>query len=100
VPYQKMIFFGEKKKLEIEIPFNAPHDRTTNIFIDEGGLPPGNPQQITFEACDQYAIQAERFSQAIIDDTDVPVSLENAYGNTAVIEAIFQSAEKGRWINI
>lgn len=100
VPYQKMIFFGEKKKLEVEIPFNAPNDRTTNIFIDEGGVPAVNPQQISFEACDQYAIQGERFSQAILDDTEVPVSLENAYANTAVIEAIFQSAEKGEWISI
>ena len=100
VPYQKMIFFGEKRKLEIEIPFNAPNDRKTNIYIDEGGLPAVNPQQMTFETCDQYKIQGERFSQAILNDTEVPVSLENAYMNTTVIEAIFQSAAKDVWIDI
>jgi predicted dehydrogenase len=100
VPYQRMIFFGDKKKLEIEIPFNAPNDRASNIFIDEGGLPVVNPIQITFDTSDQYQIQGEQFSDAILKDTEVPVSLENAYANTAVIEAVFQSALQGKWISI
>ncbi|UCB44782.1 MAG: gfo/Idh/MocA family oxidoreductase, partial [Spirochaetota bacterium] len=38
VNYQRMIFFGTKKRLEIEIPFNAPNDRQCRIFIDDGDL--------------------------------------------------------------
>ncbi len=100
VPHQRMIFFGDKKKLEVEIPFNAPNDRKTRIFLDDGDLFQTNRQEQNFEVCDQYAIQGERFSDAILNNTDVPVSLENAYKNTAVIEAIFESAKHGTWISL
>lgn len=100
VPFQKMTFFGEKKKLEIEIPFNAPNDRETNIFIDEGDLFQKNRQKATFDICDQYTIQGEIFSEAIATDGAVPVSLEDAANNTAVIEAIFKSAQEGAWIRV
>ncbi len=100
VPYQKMILFGEEKKMEIEIPFNAPNDTSTKIYIDEGGLFPENRQELTFDICDQYKIQGELFSDAIISDGEVPVSLENAFNNTAVIEAIFKSEQTGAWVRL
>ena len=36
VPYQRMQFFGTKGRIEVEIPFNAPNDRPSRIFIDNG----------------------------------------------------------------
>ena len=36
VPYQRMQFFGTRGRIEVEIPFNAPTDRPTRIFIDDG----------------------------------------------------------------
>ena len=47
--------------------------------------------------CDQYTIQGDVFSRAIRGDEDVPVSIEDAVQNMAVIEAVFRSAESGRW---
>ena len=98
VPYQRMQFFGTKGRIEIEIPFNAPNDRPTRIFVDGGRDVFGTG--ITAESmptCDQYTIQGDIFSRAIRGDGDVPVSLEDAVRNMAVIEAIFRSAETGRW---
>lgn len=98
VPYQRMQFFGTKGRIEIEIPFNAPNDRPTRIFVDDGRDVFGTG--ITVESiptCDQYTIQGDIFSRAIRGDGDVPVSLEDAVRNMAVIEAIFRSAETGRW---
>jgi len=100
VPHQRMVFYGEKKKLEMEIPFNAPNDRECRIFIDDGDLLQANREEIKFGVCDQYAIQGAEFSDAIVKDTEVPVSLENAYQNTAIIEAIFKSAELNGWIDL
>ncbi len=100
VPHQKMMFFGEKKKLELEIPFNAPNDRKTRIFIDDGDLLQANRKEIKFDICDQYAIQGAEFSDAILHHREVPVTLENAYHNTAIIEAIFKSAELSTWIHL
>jgi predicted dehydrogenase len=100
VSHQKMTFFGEKKKLEIEIPFNAPNDRETNTFIDDGDLFQANRQKKSFDICDQYTIQGEMFSEAILTNSDVPVTLEDAYHNAAVIEAIFKSARENAWVRL
>lgn len=100
VSYQKMMFFGEKRKLEIEIPFNAPNDRKCKVFSDDGDLFLTHRKEILFDVCDQYKVQGEVFSEAIISDLDVPVSLEDAYKNTAVIEAIFESEKNRTWIEI
>ena len=98
VPYQRMQFLGTKGRIEIEIPFNAPNDRPCRIFIDDGrDVFGGGVSTETFPTCDQYTIQGDVFSRAIRGDGEVPVSLEDAIGNMAVIEAIFRSAETGRW---
>jgi len=98
VPYQRMHFLGTKGRIEIEIPLNAPNDRPCRIFIDDGRDIFGSG--ITSEAfptCDQYSIQGDIFSKAVREGGDVPVSLGDAVKNMAVIEAIFRSAESGRW---
>jgi predicted dehydrogenase len=98
VPYQRMHFLGTKGRIEIEIPFNAPNDRPCRVFIDDGGNLFGeNISTESFPTCDQYTIQADIFSRAIRENGEVPVPLENAIRNMAVIEAIFRSAESGHW---
>jgi predicted dehydrogenase len=85
VPYQKMHIFGTTGRIEIEIPFNAPPDKPTRIFV--------NDEVEEFPVCDQYAIQGELFSRAILENTEVPVPLEDALKNMAVIEKIL--ADRG-----
>jgi predicted dehydrogenase len=98
VSYQRMQFFGTKGRIEIEIPFNAPRDRETRIFIDDGrDVFGGGVTTESFPICDQYTIQGDVFSRAVRGDGEVPVSIENAIANMAVIEAVFRSAESGRW---
>jgi predicted dehydrogenase len=98
VPYQRMHFLGTRGRIEIEIPFNAPNDRPCRISIDDGGdLFGGNLTTENFPTCDQYTIQGDIFSRAIRENRDVPVPLEDAIKNMAVIEAIFRSAESGKW---
>jgi predicted dehydrogenase len=97
VPYQRINIFGTKGRVEIEIPFNAPPDRPCRIMIDDGRDVFGGG--ITIEAlpvCDQYTIQGDAFSRAILEDTEVPVPIDDAVKNMAVIEAIFRSAISGR----
>lgn len=98
VPYQRMQFFGTEGRIEIKIPFNAPNDRPCEIVIDSGKDVFGG--EITTEmipVCDQYTIQGDAFSKAIREGGEVPVPLEDSIANMAVIEAIFRSAESGRW---
>jgi predicted dehydrogenase len=98
VPYQRMQFLGTKGRIEIEIPFNAPNDRPCRIFIDDGrDVFGGGVTTEAFPTCDQYTIQGDAFSRAIRGDGEVPVPLEDALANVAVIEAIFRSGDTGRW---
>jgi predicted dehydrogenase len=97
VPYQRVNIFGTKGRIEVEIPFNAPNDRPTRIVIDDGRDPfGGGISTETFPTCDQYTIQGDAFSKAILEDTAVPVPLEDAIKNMAVIEAIFRSGVSGK----
>ena len=98
VYYQRMHFLGTKGRIEIEIPFNAPNDRPCRIFVDDGRDVFGSGIAVeNIPKCDQYTVQGDVFSRAIRGDGDVPVTLEDAVANMAVIEAIFRSAETGRW---
>ena len=98
VPYQRMQFLGTKGRIEIEIPFNAPIDQPTRIFVDDGSDVAGaGIRAETIPACDQYTIQGDVFSRAIRENTEAPVPLEDAIANMAAIDSIFRSAESGRW---
>ena len=50
-------------------------------------------------ARDQYTIQGELMSQAILDDTPVPTPIADAVANMKVIEAVFESGRTGGWVN-
>ena len=92
-----MHFMGTRGRIEIEIPFNAPPDRPTRLFIDmSGDLFGGGITTEIFPICDQYTQQGDAFSKAVLDDTEVPVPVEDSIENMAVIEAIFNSASSGQ----
>jgi predicted dehydrogenase len=98
VPYQTMQIFGTKGRIEVEIPFNAPPGDECRIFVDDGrDLAGDGIETITFPAVDQYSVQADRFSEAIRGVGSVPVSVEDAIGNMAVMDALFRSADSGEW---
>jgi predicted dehydrogenase len=98
IPCQRVQFFGTRGRIEIEIPFNAPPDRPTRLFIDStGDLSGSGITTETFPVCDQYTEQGDAFSKAILEGGEVPVPLEDAIKNMAVIEAVFKSAESRQW---
>jgi predicted dehydrogenase len=98
VPHQSIQFLGTQGRIQLEIPYNAPPDRPTRLFLDIGGDLFGKTITTeTFPTADQYTIQGDAFSKAIIENTEVPVPLEDAIANMAVMEAIFQSAISGHW---
>jgi predicted dehydrogenase len=97
-PYQRVQIIGTKGRIEVEIPFNAPPDKPCRIFRDEGGDLSGRSAEVLeFDVCDQYTIQGDLFSQSIREGTELPVSLEGTVRNMAVIDAVFRSAESGKW---
>ena len=92
-PYQRVHIHGEEGRVEIEIPFNAPPDKPCKMWLQQGE----QVEEITIPVCDQYTIQGDLFSQAILQDTPVPTPIEDAVHNMKVIEAIFRSADNDQW---
>jgi predicted dehydrogenase len=101
VPYQRVHLVGAKGRIEIEIPFNAPPDRPTRIFIDDGrDIFGGGVVRETFPVVDQYTLQGDAFSRAVLEGTPVPVTLEEGIANMAVIDAVFRSARTRQWESV
>ena len=98
VYHQSMEIFCTHGRIVLEIPYSAPLNAPTNIVIDEGRAGAGNQSSVeTIAACNQYTIQGDLFSKAIREDGEVPVPLEDAIKNMAVIDAVFRSGVTGRW---
>jgi predicted dehydrogenase len=95
VPYQRVQLFGERGRIEVEIPFNAPPDRACRIFVDDGSKL-GGASAVTIEiaAVNQYTLQADRFSEAVRGVASVAVSLEDAIGNMSVIDRLLTQASR------
>ncbi|QDV53608.1 Gfo/Idh/MocA family protein [Gimesia fumaroli] len=93
-PYQRVQIHGTTGRIEIEIPFNAPIDCPCKIWLQTGD----EIEEIELELCNQYTIQGDLMSQAILNDSPVPTPLSDAIRNMRVIEAIFESHRSGNWI--
>ena len=98
VPFQRMQFFGTKGRIEVEIPVNIPTDTATRIYVDNSGDLYGEKvETIEIPAADQYTIQGDLFSRAILENSEQAISLEDSVKNMLVIDAIFRAAESGNW---
>ncbi len=93
VPCQRVQIFGTEGRIELEIPFNAPIDSPHRLWLQRGTT----TTETVVGPHDQYAIQADLFSRAVLDDTPVPTPLADAVANMRVIDRIFQSAASGAW---
>jgi predicted dehydrogenase len=97
-PYQRVHIVGTEKRLEIEIPFNAPLDESTRIYIDTGkALAGAQAVTETIPPCNQYGLEGDAFSQVVRGKMPLPYGLDDAICNMKVIDAVFRSGKSGRW---
>jgi predicted dehydrogenase len=94
--HQRGEVFGTRGQIEIEYPFTPPQDTPTKVVHREGG----KIKEIVFEACDQYALQGDRFSRAILENSAVPTPIEDGVANMRVIERIIESSRNGAWVEV
>ncbi len=95
---QRIIIAGTLGRIEIEIPFNAPIDRPSRLIVEDAssrGVPAR--ETIDVDVCDQYTIQGDLFSRAVLHDAPTPYPLEDSMRNLQVIDALFRSARDGGW---
>ena len=93
-PDQRVDIYGTVGRISIAIPFNIPPDRPTHIFVTAGGDPPVAPatETLTFATADPYAVEADRFADAVLDGAPLPTPPEDAVANLRVIERLFAAA--------
>lgn len=91
---QRVKLFGTKGTIALEIPFNPPYDYSTKICVTkESGV-----EEIVIEKCNQYTLQADFFSKAILQNLELPMLFEDAVKNMTVIDAIKESARLGQTV--
>ena len=90
MPYQRAQILGDQGHIEIEIPVNAPIDTPSKVWLRTKT----SSEEFTIQPVDQYTLQGDAFSKAIIDGTGVLPSLDDAIGNMKTIDAIVESALK------
>jgi predicted dehydrogenase len=101
LPYQRIQIVGTTARIEIEIPFNAPHDRACRLLIDRSGDLFGEGLEvIELPVVDQFQLQAEAFASAILEKRPPAVPLEDAVANMVCLDAIVRSSRSGRWEKI
>ena len=96
MPYQRANIYGDKGHIEVDIPVNAPPDETVKITLRTKE----KTEIFSFEPIDQYMLQGDVFSKAILEDKPVPTLLNDAVGNMKVIDAVVTSSKKGQWITV
>jgi predicted dehydrogenase len=89
--FQRVGVFGTRGYIELDLPFNPPNDRPHRALLKIDG----RCECIEFGICDQYGIQADLFSRAILDDTDVLTPIRDAVANMRVIDALARSIKQG-----
>jgi predicted dehydrogenase len=95
-PYQRVNICGTTGRVEIEIPFNAPPDKPTRLWHQRGD----QIEEISFAVCDQYTIETDAFSLAVMNDTPVPTPLSDAVANMRALEAVVISGKTNAWVTL
>jgi predicted dehydrogenase len=93
-PFQNVQLIGTKGRVEVEIPFNPPVDGTCSLILQRDGLPKGVFETEMFRV-NQYAVQADEFSAAVLGHGQPLTTLEDSAGTVRAIEALFESARSG-----
>jgi predicted dehydrogenase len=94
--FQHASIFGTEGRVEMDLPINPPIDKPYGIRILRGA----DCQKSRFDITNQFTLQFDQFSQAIIEDRTVPIPLEDACNNMKVIDAIIGSHKSCKWHRI
>lgn len=81
-PHQQVEILGTEGRIVIEIPFNAPPDTCTRLWLYKGE----DKKEISFPKINQYTQQASTFAESIINNEDVPLPLQDSIQNMQVID--------------
>jgi predicted dehydrogenase len=96
--HQHVLLAGDRGRIEILIPFNAPQMEATRIRIDNGSqLGGASTVEELLPPVDQYAEEADAFARAVLGESELPYGLDDGIRNMQILDAIFRSEKSGKW---
>lgn len=100
-PFQRVQVLGTEGRLEIRIPYNAPPDEPTQLFLDTGKkLGDESAKAINIAKSNQYRLQAESFTRVVQGKEELEFGIDDAIDQMKVIDAVFRSEKQNRWIKL
>ena len=98
---QQVFILGTKKTIVVENPFNAVASKPTTVVVYNGhSIYRKENTTKVFPATDQYERQSTAFSNHLINRTKVDYDLKDAKKNMKVLDAIFKSIKKNKWVKV
>jgi predicted dehydrogenase len=96
-PWQQVRVVGTGGTLAVEVPFNMYGDVPGRIHVCTGvGL-----RTVETEIADQYLLEFDTFATAVMEEqASAPIPVSDAVANIAVLDALFASAESGKWAEV
>jgi len=88
--------YGEKGKVRLVWPFNPTPGEDTPVLLSCGG----EREIDEFNEANHYQLMVDAFSKSILENTPVPLSLDDSLANMRVIDALFESGREGRWVDL
>ena len=95
-PDQRVHVFGSSGKLSVEVPFNMYPDIPGCLCVTTGI----GTREIYTETADQYKLQFEAFADAITHEKQLLIPPEDSLANMMIIDSLFESARKSRWVEL
>jgi hypothetical protein len=100
VPGQRVQVMGTAGRIEVEVPFNAPPDRSCIAPLDDGSdLFGGSSETLAIPPADQFALQADAFARAVRGTAAPLVAVEDAvaqHGGAGCAAAVGGGRNVGR----
>jgi len=98
-PHQRVTLAGDKGRIEVLIPFNAPQMEATTILIDTGSkLGGASSKAMKIRVCDQYAEEADAFASAVLGESELLYGPEDGVTMMKILDAMFKSEKTGKWV--
>lgn len=96
-PQQFMEACGEEGSLYLGRPFyNDSGVAMQTISIRRNRV----VEEIQVPDTNHYTLMGDAFAQSVFNNTPVPTPLEDAIANMRVIDAVFESAAEGQWVEV
>ncbi|KLN62015.1 oxidoreductase [Kiloniella spongiae] len=99
---QEISFHGDKGWIEVSAPFNAGLYDADKVTLHNTSH--SEKQEFHFPGANQYKLQIEAFSRAVLTRTSADIAkvftLENSQKNQRLIDTIYVAGESGLWENI